>query len=212
MGQKIHPIGYRLVTTNSHNSLWYSKISQYKKFLNEDISIRTHFKKYEEKFLISKIKILRSSNLKRLKIIFFTANFSLFSDENNLEFFKIINKIKKKLQKLYLINVSFKSLKNPNSNAAILSFYLGSLILERIPFKRACKKVLEKALESNILGIKIQVSGRLNGAEMARTEWVKKGPIPLHTLRADIDFHKTNIITIYGLLGIKIWIYKGQTL
>ena len=210
MGQKTNPIVYRLVTVNSHNSLWYSKISKYKNFLNEDIFIRNNFQPYVKRFLISKIKILRSSNLKQLKIIFITANLNLFFDQLDNTFCNVINKIKLKLKKSYTIHIAFKILKKPSANAAILAFYLGNLILERLPFKQSCKKVLAKAQKSNIVGIKIQVSGRLNGAEMARTEWFKEGPIPLHTLRANIDYFKTNITTIYGLLGIKIWIYKGQ--
>ncbi len=210
MGQKVHPIAYRLGTISTHNSQWYSKISTYKKCLNEDIFIRNIFKPNLEKFLISKIKISRSSNLKNLKITFLTGNIELFSDNNNSIFLDLINKIKRKFNKIYLVNIVLKNLKAPNSNAAILAFYLGNLILDRTPFKRACKEVLKKANTTNILGIKIQISGRLNGAEMARTEWFKQGPIPLHTLRAKIDFYKTNVTTIYGLLGIKIWIFKGN--
>ena len=230
MGQKIHPIGFRLGITKTHQSQWFTNFIFYPNLIVEDYFIR---KKLFEQFPnvgISMIKIQRKFN-DQVQITLYSSKpgFLLTRNQNNLKTLsdnltKQIKKYRKThffntLQKapnrtsLYSmnpkLNMQIFELLDPDTNADCLAGFLVEQLQKRIAFRRAIKKVLRRAQKAKVQGIKIQISGRLNGAEIARSEWVRKGRIPLQTLRADIYYCSRTAKTIFGILGIKVWIFKN---
>ncbi len=246
MGQKIHPIGFRLGVTKNHQSQWFTNSIFYPNLIVEDYFIRKNLSKEFSQNLrkdfpnvdISNIEIQRKFN-DQIQITLYGSRFSSGSKPRELF---TQNQAKKKLQKLrksltiqikkyrktyfrYLIRkaqnlthlysidpkitIQFFDRLNPNTNAYCLSNFLVEQLQKRVAFRRVIKQVLRRAQKTNIQGIKIQISGRLNGAEIARSEWVRKGRIPLQTLRADISYCYRSARTIFGILGIKVWIFKS---
>ena len=219
MGQKIHPLGFRLGITQKHRSQWFAKPNNYPEFVIEDIFLR---KFIFDRFLdagITQIEIQRK--LDQIKIEIKTARPGLLigRDGNGLEILK--KDLEQKLKKFRSINfLSFQQsaqiaihiteLANPDSEAAFIAEFLVEQLEKRVAFRRAVKQAIQRAQRARVKGIKIQISGRLNGAEIARSEWVREGRVPLQTLRADIDYSYRTAKTIYGLLGIKVWIFKGE--
>lgn len=219
MGQKIHPLGFRLGITQKHRSQWFAKPNNYPELVIEDIFLR---KFIFDRFLdagITQIEIQRK--LDQIKIEIKTARPGLLigRDGNGLEFLK--KDLEQKLKKFRSINfLSFQQsaqiaihiteLANPDSEAAFIAEFLVEQLEKRVAFRRAVKQAIQRAQRARVKGIKIQISGRLNGAEIARSEWVREGRVPLQTLRADIDYSYRTAKTIYGLLGIKVWIFKGE--
>lgn len=229
MGQKIHPIGFRLGITKKHKSKWFSNTLFYPNLVVEDYFIRKNIFKYFSYIGVAHIDIQRKFN-DQIQVTLYSAKPStlLSRDENNLK--KLSNKlttdikyyrqrhfsdvVKKasNLTTLYSLTPKFTvqifELINPDTNAYCLADFLVEQIEKRTAFRRAVKKTLRKAQKAKVKGIKIQISGRLNGAEIARSEWVREGQIPLQTLRANIDYCYRTAKTIFGILGIKIWIFK----
>ena len=219
MGQKIHPLGFRLGITQKHRSQWFAKPNNYPELVIEDIFLR---KFIFDRFLdagITQIEIQRK--LDQIKIEIKTARPGLLigRDGNGLEILK--KDLEQKLKKFRSINfLSFQQsaqiaihiteLANPDSEAAFIAEFLVEQLEKRVAFRRAVKQAIQRAQRARVKGIKIQISGRLNGAEIARSEWVREGRVPLQTLRADIDYSYRTAKTIYGLLGIKVWIFKGE--
>nr|YP_009105798.1 ribosomal protein S3 [Koliella corcontica]AIT94526.1 ribosomal protein S3 [Koliella corcontica] len=212
MGQKIHPLGFRLGITKKHKSIWFAKTKIYSDLIIEDNILR---KFIIEKYLdagISKINIQRKLNQITIEIFLARPNIIIGREGIGLENLKTILelKLKKINQNNSKIAIQINELSNPDTDASFITEFLSEQLEKRVPFRRAVRQAIQKAQRSRVQGIKIKISGRLNGNEIARSEWVREGRVPLHTLRADIDYSYRIAKTIYGLLGIKAWVFKGE--
>lgn len=207
MGQKVNPIGFRLGVIKTWDSRWYAE-ADYAKHLHEDIKIRAFLKKRLFSSGISKIEIERAAN--KTKINIFTARPGLIIGKKGSE----VETIKKDLASLTSkeIFININEVRKPELDAQLVAENVASQLERRIAFRRAMKKSVTSALKFGAKGIRITCSGRLGGAEMSRTEWYREGRVPLHTLRADIDFGFAEAKTTYGIIGIKVLIFKGEIL
>ncbi len=207
MGQKVHPIGFRLGFTKSWSSKWYAE-REYQALLHEDIRIRRLVKDKLSHAGVSRIEIERSAQTAKINI--YTARPGIIIGRKGAE----VEKLKKDLEiftgKQIYINIM--EVKKPEIEAQLVAENIALQLVKRIAFRRAMKKSVAAALRFGAQGIKIKCSGRLAGAEIARSEWYKEGRVPLHTLRADIDYGFSEAKTTYGQIGIKVWIYKGEIL
>lgn len=210
MGQKVHPLGFRLVTTQKHRSIWFAEFENYPELLNEDNAIRTFLGKKSKETAIAKVEIKRNSDCNKIEVTIKTARPGLFVGNSATELTNIYKELKKILSPKRSVIINIVEIKNPDSEAELIGDVIVELLEKRIAFRKAVKKAIGRAQASNVLGIKVQVAGRLNGAEMARTEWLREGRVPLQTLRADIDYAEKRANTIYGVLGIKVWLFKGE--
>ena len=207
MGQKVNPIGLRLGIVKTWDSRWFSE-KKYADYILEDHNIRKFLKKKLYHAGVSKIEIERSA--KRLKLRLFTARPGIVIGKKGQE----IDKLKKELEKMVSLEVfiDIQEVRKPETNAQLVAENVALQIERRVAFRRAMKRGVSSAMRFGAQGIKIICSGRLGGAEMARTEWYKEGRIPLHTLRADLDYGFIEAKTTYGLIGIKVFIFKGEIL
>ena len=192
MGQKVHPVGFRLGFNKTWRSRWYSD-RDYAKLLHEDLALRSTLKKRFAHAGVSKIETERAVN--RLKIDIYTSRPGIIIGRKGTE----VDKLKQEIQK-------------PELDAQLISESVAMQLEKRVAFRRAMRKAVESALRFGARGIKVRVSGRLNGAEIARSEWYLHGQLPLQTLRADIDYGFAEANTTYGQIGIKVWLYKGERL
>ena len=208
MGQKVHPNGVRVGVIKDWNSKWYADAKNFSEYLVEDYEIRKYIKKKLFVSGIAKIEIERTA--KFVKINVFTAKPGLVIGKggNLAETLKV--EIEKMIKKE--VNLNIVEVKNIDTDAQLVAENIAAQLERRISFRRAMKQCMQKALKSGALGIKTAVSGRLGGADMARTEFYKEGNIPLQTLRADIDYGFAEADTTYGKIGVKVWIYKGEIL
>ncbi len=205
MGQKVNPVGLRIGVIRNWESRWYSK-KEYAANLHEDLSLR---KMIKDKFFhagIAKVEIERASN--RAKITIWTARPGIIIGRKGAEIESLRKLLEQKTGKQIVINI--EEVKKPDLIACLVAENVASQLLRRISFRRAMKKTVQSSIKAGAIGIKIQCSGRLAGAEMARTEWYREGRVPLHTLRADIDFGTAEAKTKYGQIGIKVWIFRGE--
>ena len=212
MGQKTHPLGFRLGITQEHRSAWYANFNQYSNLLEEDDQIRTYLNKLTKSASISNIKINRNGLGDQIQLNIETGRPGALVGESGLGIENLLKNIKKILPSNRQITINIIEVEKVNLNASLIGDLVVKQLEERVAFKRAMREALQAAQEDNVSGIKIQVSGRLNGAEMARSEWIREGRVPLQTLRADIDYATTEANTIYGVLGIKIWLFKSEIL
>lgn len=219
MGQKIHPLGFRLGITQNHRSQWFAKPMNYPKLISEDNFLRKLILAKFENAGITEIKIERKLDQIKLEIKTARPGIIIGRDGSGLETLRqdLIQKLKKHrvtnllfLQQSVQISIYVSELANPDTEAGFIVEFLVEQLEKRVAFRRAVKQAIQRAQRARIKGIKIQISGRLNGAEIARSEWVREGRVPLQTLRADIDYCYRTAKTIYGLLGIKVWIFKGE--
>ena len=208
MGQKVHPNGLRVGVIRDWDSKWYADKKNYSDYLVEDYKIRKYVKQKLLASGISKIEIERTA--KFVKINVYTAKPGLvigkggnLAEELRTELEKMINK---------KVNLNIVEVKNVDTDAQLVAENIAAQLVKRISFRRAMKQCMQKAMKAGALGIKTAVSGRLGGADMARTEFYKDGTIPLQTLRADIDYGFAEADTTYGKVGVKVWIYKGEVL
>jgi len=208
MGQKMHPHGLRVGVIRDWDSKWYADSKNFSDYLVEDKKIREYVKKKLYISGISKIEIER--NTKIIKVNVFTAKPGLVIGKGGT----LVETLKTELQKMINkdINLNIVEVKDVDTNAQLVAENIASQIERRISFRKAMKQVMQKAMKAGALGIKTSVSGRLAGADMARTEFYKEGTIPLQTLRADIDYGFAEANTTYGKIGVKVWIYKGEVL
>ena len=216
MGHKTHPLGFRLGITQQHRSSWYTELSNYSQYIQEDYAIRNvifqFFKKYSIKSTgITNIFITRNNSGQRINLEIQTAKPGIIVGELGKSL-RYIDKILKKVLPTKKTIINITEIINIAKHSDLVADMLVLQLENRIPFRRAMKRILEYVQREKIKGIKIQISGRLNGAEIARTEWLREGQVPLQTLRADIDYSYKTAHTIYGILGIKIWIFKGNIL
>lgn len=208
MGQKIHPSGFRLGITQQHKSSWFSKMNNYSNIIQEDYQIRSHIEQNLNKANIALIKIDRK--LEQIEINLHTARPGIILGKMGNGIENIRTELKAKVNTANTIRINIIEITEPDREAILLAQWIAQQLEKRIAFRRAVRQGLQRAQKANINGIKIQVSGRLNGAEIARKEWVREGRVPLQTLRADIDYAYTKAHTIYGTLGIKVWLFKGE--
>jgi small subunit ribosomal protein S3 len=212
MGQKTHPLGFRLGITQDHKSAWYANLKEYANLLKEDDQIRTYLNQFTKTASISNIHISRNSLSDQIKLTIETGRPGVLVGENGTGIKNLLTNLKKFLPANRQITIKVSEVEKISLNAALLGDLVVKQLEDRIPFRRAIREAMQQAQESNVSGIKVQVSGRLNGAEIARSEWFREGRVPLQTLRADIDYATKEANTIYGILGIKVWVFKNEIL
>ncbi len=209
MGQKVDPRGIRLGITRTWDSKWFAEGKEYLNNFHEDLKIREFIKKNYYHAGVSSIQIERTSPTE-LTIIIDTGKAGILIGRKGAE----IEALKGKIENLTgkKIQVKVQEVKNPNKNSQLVAESIATAIEKRVAYKRAVSQAIQRAEKSGVKGIKIAVSGRLNGAEIARSEWTLSGRVPLHTLRADVDYATATAFTTYGALGIKVWIFNGEVL
>ena len=206
MGQKVNPIGLRLGITRGWDSVWFAKKKEYGKLLIEDYKIREFIKKNIVNSGISQVIIERTSKKCIISIYTSRPGFVIGKKGSDIE------KIKKNLSKISSTEVSLniKEVKKPELNSYLVAENIAQQLVKRISYRRAMKRAMQSALRLGAKGIRVCLAGRLAGNEIARTEWLREGSVPLHTFRADVDYAEAEALTTYGIIGIKVWIYKGE--
>jgi small subunit ribosomal protein S3 len=207
LGQKVNPLGLRLNITRTWDSIWYAD-KEYSTYLIEDQKIKKFLKKRLQHAGLSKVKIERTGEQVRIKL--FTARPGIVIGKKGAE----IEILKKELEKLITrkVTLDIQEVRRPEADAQLVAENIAQQLIRRIAFRRAMKKAVSSALRFGVKGIKISCSGRLGGAEMSRCEWVREGRVPLHTLRADVDYALAEANTTYGIIGVKVWIFNGEVL
>lgn len=208
MGQKTHPLGFRLDITQQHRSLWFANKKKYSLILKEDFLIRQNILSNVKQANITDIKIQRKIN--QIEISIYTARPGIILGKSGDGIDQLKNKIHYTVKIQEAIRINVIEITEPDKEASILAEFLALQLEKRIAFRRAIRQSIQKAQKANTKGLKIQISGRLNGAEIARSEWVREGRVPLQTIRANIDYAYRRAQTIYGVLGIKVWLFKGE--
>lgn len=208
MGQKIHPLGFRIGITQEHRSSWYAKMNKYSKFLQEDYQIRQHIIGSLNSAGISNIYIKRK--IDQIEIDIHTARPGIILGRIGSGIDSLREKLKKRLRNDRQIRINLVEVKDPDTEATLIAEFIVQQLEKRIAFRRAIRQGIQRASKAEVKGVKVQISGRLNGAEIARTEWVREGRVPLQTLRANIDYSYKTAQTIYGILGVKVWLFKGE--
>ena len=206
MGQKVNPIGLRLGINRSWDSIWFAKKKEFGKLLIEDYIIRDYIKKNIINSGVSEVIIERSA--KKCIVSIHTSRPGFVIGKKGSD----VDKIKKNLSKISSseISLNIKEIKKPELNAFLVAENISQQLVKRISYRRAMKRAIQSALRLGARGIKVCLSGRLAGNEIARTEWLREGSVPLHTFRANIDYAEAEALTTYGIIGVKVWIYKGE--
>ena len=207
MGQKVNPLGLRLGITRTWDSIWYAG-KDYSTYLIEDQKIKKFLKEKLHHAGLAKVIIERTGDKVRIKL--FTARPGIVIGKKGAE----IEILKKDLEKLVTrkVTLDIQEVRRPEADAQLVAESIAAQLVRRVAFRRAMKKAVNSALRFGVQGIKISCSGRLGGAEMSRCEWVREGRVPLHTLRADVDYALAEANTTYGIIGVKVWIFKGEVL
>lgn len=206
MGQKVHPTGIRLGIVKKHNSVWYAERSEYARLLNSDIEIRNWLFNKLAKASVSRIDIERPT--KALRVTIHTARPGIVIGKKGED----IEKLRKAIGKLAGVQtqINIEQIRKPELDAKLVADGIASQLERRVMFRRAMKRAVQNTMRAGAEGIKVQVGGRLGGADIARAEWYREGRVPLHTLRADIDYATAEANTTYGIIGVKVWIFKGE--
>ena len=206
MGQKVNPIGFRLGINRNWDSVWFAKKKEYGKFLIEDYKIRDYVKKNIINSGVSQVIIERKAKKCIVSIHTSRPGFVIGKKGSDIE------KIKKNLSKISSseISLNIKEVKKPELNAFLVAENISQQLVKRIAYRRAMKRAMQSALRLGAKGIRVCLAGRLAGNEIARTEWLREGSVPLHTLRAEVDYAESEALTTYGIIGVKVWIYKGE--
>ena len=206
MGQKIHPIGFRLGVQKNWSSRWYANSKNFPEMLNSDIAVRSFLKKKLANAAVSKIVIERPA--KNAKITIYSARPGIVIGKKGED----IESLRSSLQALMgvPVHLNIEEVRKPEIDATLIAESIAQQLEKRVMFRRAMKRAMQNAMRLGAQGIKIMSSGRLNGIEIARTEWYREGRVPLHTLRADIDYGVAEASTTYGIIGIKVWVFKGE--
>ena len=207
MGQKVNPIGFRLGTSKKQNANWYAKGKAFSENLIQDLKVREYFKVKLKNSSISKIELERSSE--NFVVSIYTSRPGIIIGKRGEEIDNLKKAVEKIVKKSTQINI--KEVKKPDLDATILAEGIAQQLERRVMFRRAMKRTVQSALRQSAKGVRVEVSGRLNGAEIARTEWYREGRVPLHTIRADIDYGTAEALTTYGIIGVKVWVFKGET-
>ena len=212
MGQKTHPLGFRLGITQEHKSKWYANFNQYANILEEDDKIRTYINTIAQTNSIANVQINRNGLNDQIQLNIETGKPGILVGDRGAGLENLLNNIKKILPESRQLTINVFEVEKVDLNASLLANLVAEQLEKRVAFRRAIREALQRAQKQNVNGIKIQVSGRLNGAEIARSEWIREGRVPLQTLRADIDYATQEANTIYGVLGIKVWLFKSEIL
>ena len=212
MGQKTHPLGFRLGITQEHKSTWYANFNQYANVLQEDDTIRTYINSIAKSNSISNVRINRNGLNDQIQLNIETGKPGILVGDRGTGLETLLTNVKKLLPDNRQLTINVFEVEKVDLDASLLADLVAEQLEKRIAFRRAIREALQRAQKQNVNGIKIQVSGRLNGAEMARSEWIREGRVPLQTLRADIDYSTQEANTIYGVLGIKVWLFKSEIL
>ena len=207
MGQKINPTGFRLATNKDWSSRWYSNSKNFAVLLNNDIKVREFLNKKLVNAAVSRILIERPA--KNAKITIFSARPGIVIGKKGED----IESLRSSIQDLMGIPVqlNIEEVRKPEIDATLVAQSIAQQLEKRVMFRRAMKRTVQSALRQSAKGVRVEVSGRLNGAEIARTEWYREGRVPLHTIRADIDYGTAEALTTYGIIGVKVWVFKGET-
>lgn len=210
MGQKIHPVGFRLGITQEHRSRWYADTRKYSEVLQEDYIIRQHIEKDKtlETAGISKVTIERKAD--QIELSIHTARPGVVVGRQGSGIEVIRQALLKKLGTDRQVRINVIEIAKVDADAALIAEFIAQQLSRRVSFRRVVRQAIQRAQRAEVKGIKIQVGGRLNGAEIARTEQAREGSVPLHTLRADIDYASKTADTTYGIIGVKVWVFKGE--
>lgn len=208
MGQKVHPTGIRLGIVKKHTSVWFAEGEDYANNLLNDLQVRDFVKKKLANASVSRVEIERPA--KTAKITIFTARPGIVIGKKGEDVEKLRGVLTEKMGIPVQINI--EEIRKPDLDAQLVADGVASQLERRVMFRRAMKRAVQNAMRQGAEGIKIQVGGRLGGAEIARSEWYREGRVPLHTLRADIDYATSEASTTYGIIGVKVWIFKGEIL
>lgn len=208
MGQKVHPTGIRLGIIRTHNSVWYAGRKSYAQQLITDLNVREYLQKKLASASVSRILIERPAQTARITI--HTARPGIVIGKKGED----VDKLRKDLAERMgvPVQINIEEIRKPDLDAKLVAINVAQQLERRVMFRRAMKRVVQNALRQGAEGVKVMVSGRLGGAEIARTEWYREGRVPLHTLRADIDYNTHEAHTTYGVIGVKVWIFKGEIL
>ena len=208
MGQKVHPTGIRLGVVKDHNSIWYADSKTYAKNLISDLQVREYILKKLDAASVSRVKIERPAQTARITI--YTARPGIVIGKKGED----VDGLRKDLSERMgvPVHINIEEIRKPDVDARLVAQNVAQQLERRVMFRRAMKRVVQNAMRQGAEGIKVQVSGRLGGAEIARTEWYREGRVPLHTLRADIDYATYEAHTTYGVIGVKVWIFKGEVI
>jgi small subunit ribosomal protein S3 len=212
MGQKTHPLGFRLGIVQDHKSVWYADFNQYATILEEDDKIRTYLNTIAKANHISNVKIYRNGLKDQIQLTIESGKPGILVGDLGNGLKRVLSNLKQLLPENRQLTIKVFEVERVDLEAKLLADLVAEQLEKRIAFRRAIRTALQRAQKQNVNGIKIQVSGRLNGAEIARSEWIREGRVPLQTLRADIDYATTEANTIYGVLGIKVWLFKSEIL
>lgn len=207
MGQKVSPIGFRIGVTLAHPSRWFARHGAYAKLLADDLKIRDYIKKRMREAEVGAVEIERAGD--SMRVVIHSARPGIVIGKKGQE----IEQLRKKFSSLLkgvTVDVSVQEVKKPELSARIVADSIADQLARRVSFKKASRKAAMDAMRAGAKGIKVRVKGRLGGAEIAREEWVRLGSVPLHTLRADIDYYLSEAHTTYGVIGVKVWIHKGD--
>ncbi|MBP9680626.1 MAG: 30S ribosomal protein S3 [Bacteriovorax sp.] len=205
MGQKVHPYGFRLGYIKSWHSSWYAK-DRYADLLHEDLKMRTYIEKNMKSAAVASIDISRTSD--QVRVTVHTAKPGVAIGKKGTGMGKVRSDLEKMTTGVLVFNIA--EVKRPDADAKLIAENIAQQLEKRVAFRRAMKKVMQSAFRAGVKGIKVRTSGRLGGAEMARTEGYAERKVPLHTLRADIDYNTAEAMTTYGIIGVKVWVYKGE--
>ena len=206
MGQKVNPIGIRLGISRDHNSVWFAEKDKYKEILFNDFQVREFLKKELDNAFVSKIHIERPAQ--SAKVTIHTARPGMIIGKRGED----IDRLREKLTQIMNVPVSLniQEIRKPDLDAQLVAANIALQLEKRAMFRRVMKRAAQNTMRQGALGVKIKVSGRLGGAEIARSEWHKEGRVPLHTLRADVDYGLAEAKTTYGIIGVKVWIFRGE--
>ena len=208
MGQKIHPIGFRLAVNKNWGSRWYANSKNFGAMLNEDLKVREYLKKKLAHASVGRVVIERPAKDARITIYSARPGVVIGKKGEDIE---VLKAELRKMLGVQMVHVNIEEIRKPEIDAQLIADSIAQQLEKRIMFRRAMKRAMQNAMRLGAQGIKIASSGRLNGIEIARNEWYREGRVPLHTLRADIDYGFGEAKTTYGVIGIKVWVYKGET-
>ena len=206
MGQKVHPIGIRLGISKDWNSTWYAERGEYAEMLNSDLAVRAYLQKRLAQAAVSRIQIERPAKTARITI--HTARPGIVIGKKGEDIERLRREVTARMG--VPTHISVAEIRKPELDAQLVAEGIAQQLERRIMFRRAMKRAVGNSMRLGALGIKVKLSGRLNGADIARSEWYREGQVPLHTLRADVDYGVVEAGTTYGILGVKVWIYKGE--
>ena len=206
MGQKVHPTGMRLGIVKNHESIWYAERAEYADKLHVDLAVRDHIKSKLAHASVSRVEIERPSQSARVTI--FTARPGVVIGKKGED----VDVLRKEITAMMgvPVHINIEEVRKPDLDAILAAQSVASQLERRVMFRRAMKRTVQNAMRGGAKGVRIQVGGRLGGAEIARTEWYREGRVPLHTLRADIVYGTAEALTTYGIIGVKVWIFKGE--